>query len=67
MEDKIQEAMNVIQRALLRSYLGRGSAMPEISIATSAGLNIVGNDRASTIWFPGNKKKTRKNPGQVIA
>jgi hypothetical protein len=33
-----------------------GSAMPESSIADSAGLNTTGNATTSTIWFSGNIK-----------
>jgi hypothetical protein len=55
-EVKIHDATKVIQRALQPSCLGRGSAILEISIAASAGLNTIGNAKTSTTWFPGNMK-----------
>lgn len=66
-EAKSHATAKVIQRALLGSSLGRGSTMPEMSMAAKAGLNTTCEHRTSASWFPGNIKKTRKNPGQVIA
>jgi hypothetical protein len=52
-----QDTMKAIQRGLLLSYLGRGSAIPEINIPDIAGLKgIKGMARIVTTSFPGKMK-----------
>ena len=66
MDEITHDTTKVIHQALVLLVLGEDSAVPETSIAASAGPNTTGIIRPSTIWFPGKMKKTRKNPGQVI-